>query len=329
MKRFQVTGLGNALVDVLARCDDAFLGRARVERGIMTLIDGPRAAELYAMMPPAREVSGGSAANTLAGLGMLGNRAAYVGKVRDDQLGAIFAHDIRGLGVAFDVAPAAKDGPGEETGRCLVLVTPDGERSMSTFLGASAELSPADVDEAVMADSEWLFLEGYRFDGPESHAAFAKAIRAVKSAGGRVALTLSDPFCVERHHDAFRRMVRDDVDLLFANAAELRALYRSDDLTDALGLVHAEVAMTACTVSEDGVHVVTAKDQVHVPAERVRLVDATGAGDLFAAGFLHGLLAGRDLAGCGRFGCVAAAEVISHIGARPEADLRALIARAG
>jgi sugar/nucleoside kinase (ribokinase family) len=328
MKRFQVTGVGNALVDVLAHCDDAFLRRAGVERGIMTLIDGPRATELYAMMPPAREISGGSAANTLAGLGMLGRRAAYVGKVREDQLGAIFAHDIRSLGVAFDVAPPPPDGSGQETGRCLVLVTPDGERSMSTYLGASAELSPADIDEGVMADSEWLFLEGYRFDGADSHAAFARAIRAAKGGGGRVALTLSDPFCVERHHAAFRRMVREDVDLLFANAAELRALYRTDALDDALEHARGEVATTACTMSEDGVRVATAQEQVEVPAERVELVDATGAGDLFAAGFLHGLLDGRDPAGCGRLGCLAAAEVISHLGARPEADLRALLGRA-
>jgi sugar/nucleoside kinase (ribokinase family) len=324
MKRHQVTGLGNALVDVLSKVDDRFLAENGVEKGIMTLIDAKRAVELYGSMGPAQEISGGSAANTIAGLGMLGVRSSYVGKVKDDQLGAIFAHDIRSLGVVFDTPMAAEDHAPDETGRCMVLVTPDGERSMSTYLGVSADLSPADIDEAAMAESEWLYLEGYRFDGPDSHAAFAKAIRACKGAGGKVAITLSDPFCVERHRDAFLDMIRADVDLLFANEHELLSLYRTETLSDALEAARADVALTACTVGERGVHVAGAHGVIDAPATAAALVDATGAGDLFAAGFLYGLLHGRDLAVCGRMGCVAAGEVIAHVGARPEQDLKAL-----
>ncbi|MFN3615305.1 MAG: adenosine kinase [Rubrimonas sp.] len=326
MKSLHVTGVGNAMVDILSRVDDAFLEANGVRKGIMQLIDGPRAVELYGRMGPATEVSGGSAANTIAGLGMLGARAAYVGKVRDDQLGAIFAHDIRSLGVAFDTPMAPKSLEGEETGRCMVLVTPDGERSMNTYLGVSAELSPADIDEARMADSEWLYLEGYRFDGFDSQEAFRKAIAAVKGAGGRVSITLSDPFCIERHRDAFRRMVREDVDLLFANEHELVSLYQTDTLEQAIRAAQAEVALTACTVGPKGVHVATPDAVLDVPAAPMPRVDATGAGDLFAAGFLFGLTHGRDLEVCGRMGCLAAGEVIGHMGARPEQDLKALFA---
>jgi sugar/nucleoside kinase (ribokinase family) len=329
MKRFHVTGIGNALVDILARVEDGFLVENGVQKGIMHLIDADRAIDLYGRMGPGKEMSGGSAANTIAGLGMLGARAAYVGKVRDDQLGAIFAHDIRSLGVTFDTPMAPRDGGRDETGRCMVLVTPDGERSMNTYLGVSAHLSADDIDEAAIAASEWIYLEGYRFDGPDSIAAFGKAIGAAKAAGGRVSITLSDPFCIERHRAEFRRMVREDVDLLFANEHEMAALYQTDDLGAAMRMAQAEVPLTACTIGPKGVHVVTRDEILDVPAAPMPRVDATGAGDLFAAGFLYGLTHGRDLTGCGAMGCLAAGEVIGHIGARPEEDLRALFRRHG
>ncbi len=324
MKRFHVVGVGNAMVDILAPVEDAFLAENGVEKGIMQLIDAPRAVALYDRMGPAREVSGGSAANTIAGLGMLGARAAYVGKVRDDQLGAIFAHDIRSLGVTFDTPRAPMADAGEETGRCMVLVTPDGERSMNTYLGVSAHLTAEDIDPATMADTDWIYLEGYRFDGPDSQHAFAKAIKAAKAAGGRVSITLSDPFCIERHRDAFRAMVREDVDLLFANEHELLALYQTDTLEQAMAQAQADTPLTACTIGPKGAHLIRPDEILTVPAAPMPRVDATGAGDLFAAGFLYGLTHGRDLTTCGRMGCLAAGEVIGHIGARPEQDLKAL-----
>ncbi|RVT86778.1 adenosine kinase [Rhodobacteraceae bacterium CCMM004] len=323
MKTYDVVGIGNAMVDVLAHCDDAFLARNGVDKGIMQLTDRARGVELYDRIGPAQEISGGSAANTIAGIAHLGGRTAYVGKVKDDQLGAIFAHDLRAQGASYQTALAPADHP-DETGRCIVLVTPDGERSMNTYLGVTEHLSPADIDEAQMAQAEWIYLEGYRFDGPESHEAFARAIAAAKGAGGRVALTLSDPFCVERHRDAFRRMIADHVDLLFCNRAEVLSMYRTDDFETALGRAGGDVAMVACTDSENGAHVLFDGGRVHAAAETVRVVDATGAGDLFAGAFLWGLTRGHDPLTCGRMGCVAAAEVIGHLGARAEADLNAL-----
>jgi sugar/nucleoside kinase (ribokinase family) len=327
-KAHQVVGIGNALVDVLAHTDDGFLARNGVEKGIMQLIDRGRAVELYGHMGPAREISGGSAANTIAGLAALGARTAYVGKVKDDQLGAIFAHDLKAQGAAYATPPAPADHP-HETGRCMILVTGEGERSMSTYLGVSEFLAPADIDEREVASAEWIFLEGYRYDGPDSIAAFGKAVRAAKRAGGKVAITLSDPFCVERHRDEFLRMIRADVDLLVANEHELRSLYLTGDLEAAMARAAAEIPITVCTVGADGAHVLGQGQRLHAPATPVRVVDATGAGDLFAAGFLHGLTGGRDWLTCARMGNLAAGEVISHIGARPEADLRALFAAAG
>jgi sugar/nucleoside kinase (ribokinase family) len=327
-KAYQVVGIGNAIVDVIAHCDDSFLAENGVEKGIMQLIDKDRAVELYGHMGPAREVSGGSAANTIAGIAALGGRTAYVGKVRDDQLGTIFAHDLRAQGAAYDT-PLAPADHAHETGRCMVLVSPEGERSMNTYLGVSEFLAPDDVDEAQVADAEWLFLEGYRFDGPDSIAAFARAVRATRGAGGRVAITLSDPFCVERHRDEFLRMIRSDVALLVANEHELKSLYQTDDLEAAMARAAAEIPATACTVGARGAHVLAGGERVHAPAVATRVVDATGAGDLFASGFLHGIVTGRDWLTCARMGCVAAAEVIGHIGARPEADLRALFAAEG
>jgi sugar/nucleoside kinase (ribokinase family) len=328
MKKFQVVGIGNAMVDVLARAEDSFLTETGIGKGIMQLIDMPRAVDLYSRIGPAKEISGGSAANTIAGVAHLGGRTAYVGKVKDDQLGAIFAHDLRAQGAVYETALAPKDAP-QETGRCIVVVTPDGERSMNTYLGVTEFLEPSDIDPDMMSQAEWIYLEGYRFDGPESHAAFAKAIAACKGAGGRVSITLSDPFCVERHRDAFRRMIRDDVDLLFCNRAEMLSMYQTADFDAALSQAAAEVAIVACTDSEHGAHILSNGQRWHAPAVPTKIVDATGAGDLFAGAFLWGLTQGYDLQTCGKMGNVAASEIISHIGARPEADLKALFQKAG
>lgn len=327
MKKYQVVGIGNALVDVLSHCEDQFLSDTGVEKGIMQLIDTARASELYGKMGPATEISGGSAANTIAGVAALGGRTAYVGKVKDDQLGDIFAHDMRAQGADFETPRSAKDAV-DETGRCMVLVTPDAERSMSTYLGVSEHLEPDDIDPDMMAQADWIYLEGYRFDGELSHAAFAKAIEACKSAGGKVSITLSDPFCVDRHRDAFRAMIQDHVDLLFCNEHEIQSMYGLD-LQGSINAAAAEVDIVACTVGAKGAIVVRDGVQVEAPAQATKVVDATGAGDLFAAGFLHGLVNGADMLTCGRMGCIAAGEVISHIGARPEADLGEMFAKAG
>lgn len=328
MKTFQIVGIGNAMVDILSTEDDAFLANAGIEKGIMQLIDMDRAVDLYGKVGPSKEISGGSAANTIAGIAHLGGRTAYVGKVKDDQLGAIFAHDLRAQGAVYETSFAAKDAV-DETGRCIVIVTPDGERSMNTYLGVTEFLTPDDIDEVQMAAAEWIYLEGYRFDGPESHAAFAKAIAACKGAGGRVSITLSDPFCVSRHRDAFRTMIQEDVDLLFCNKAEMLSMYGEADFDAALALAASEVAIVACTDSENGAHILSEGKRWHVPAVPTDIVDATGAGDLFAGAFLWGLAEGHDLEACGKMGNVAASEVISHIGARPEADLKALFRQAG
>ncbi|MBK5927216.1 adenosine kinase [Rhodobaculum claviforme] len=327
MKRFHVTGIGNALLDIISHTDDQFLAVNGVGKGVMQLVDMERAVALYARIGPAREVSGGSAANTIAALAALGGRTAYVGKVKDDQLGRIFAHDLRAQGAVFETPAAPKDAA-SETGRCIVLVTPDGERSMSTYLGVSEHLGPDDVDPGTIAASEWLYLEGYRFDGADSHAAFARGIEAAKGAGGKVALTLSDPFCVERHRAAFRTMIGADVDLLFANRAEMQAMF-GGSFEDAMEAARAEVGMVCATDSENGVHVLSGEQRWHVPAVPTRVVDATGAGDMFAGAFLWGLTHGHDPETSARMGNLAASEVISHIGARAEANLREMFARAG
>jgi sugar/nucleoside kinase (ribokinase family) len=328
MKKFQVVGIGNAMVDVLTQENEAFLSEAGIEKGIMQLIDMDRAVDLYSRIGAAKEISGGSAANTIAGIAHLGGRTAYVGKVKDDQLGAIFAHDLRAQGAVYETKLAPKDAA-QETGRCIVVVTPDGERSMNTYLGVTEFLEPSDIDVDMMADAEWIYLEGYRFDGPDSHAAFAKAINACKGHGGKVSITLSDPFCVERHRDAFRMMIREDVDLLFCNRAEMLSMYQTEDFDAALAQAAKEVSIVACTDSDNGAHILSGGQRWHAPAVPTQIVDATGAGDLFAGAFLWGLTNGHDLETCGRMGCVAASEVISHIGARAESDLKALFAQHG
>ena len=328
MKKFQVVGIGNAMVDVLTQETEAFLSEAGIEKGIMQLIDMDRAVDLYSRIGAAKEISGGSAANTIAGIAHLGGRTAYVGKVKDDQLGAIFAHDLRAQGAVYETKLAPKDAA-QETGRCIVVVTPDGERSMNTYLGVTEFLEPSDIDVDMMADAEWIYLEGYRFDGPDSHAAFAKAINACKGHGGKVSITLSDPFCVERHRDAFRMMIREDVDLLFCNRAEMLSMYQTEDFEVALAQAAKEVSIVACTDSDNGAHILSGGQRWHAPAVPTQIVDATGAGDLFAGAFLWGLTNGHSLETCGRMGCVAASEVISHIGARAESDLKALFAQHG
>jgi fructokinase len=327
-KKYQVVGIGNAIVDVLAHVEDSFLEANGIGKGIMQLIDMDRAVELYGKVGPATEISGGSAANAIAGMAHLGGRTAYVGKVKDDQLGAIFAHDLRSQGVVYETALAAKDQEAE-TGRCIVLVSDDGERSMNTYLGVTEFLQPSDIDEAQMADAEWIYLEGYRFDGPDSHEAFARANAACRAAGGRVSLTLSDPFCVDRHRDAFRAMIKSDVDLLFCNRSEMLSMYETGDFDAALEQAAAEVAIVACTDGANGAHVLAGEQRWHAKAIPTDIVDATGAGDLFAGAFLWGLTNGASLEACGNMGCIGASEVIGHIGARTETDLRELFKKHG
>ena len=323
--RLDLVAIGNAIVDVVVQVDDAFLSDNGVEKGIMTLIDQDRAKALYSAMPAASEISGGSAANTAAGAAAIGVKAGFLGKVRDDQLGRIFAHDVRALGVEYP-GPITGEQNHAETSRCLVLVSPDGERSMNTFLGASVELHADDIDVDLMGRADWLYLEGYLFDTPEAKAAYARAIWATRKGGGKTSVTLSDPFCVDRHRDDFRRLIRNEMDLLFANKAELMSLYQTDDLDAAMDAVARDVEAAAVTLSEEGAVIVRGDQRTRVPANATRVVDTTGAGDLFAAGFLAGLAMGADDARAAAMGCAAAGEIIGHLGARPETDLKALMA---
>jgi len=314
-----VIGIGNALVDVLSHESDAFLERHDLAKGTMHLIDEARARALYDAMGPAVEISGGSAANTIVGVASFGGRAHYVGKVRDDQLGEVFSHDLRSIGVGY-TTPLATSGP--STGRCLIVVTPDAQRTMNTYLGASTQLGPGDVDARLIARGRFLYLEGYLFDPPEAQEAFRAAAGFAHAAGRKVALTLSDPFCVNRHRAAFVDLVERHVDVLFANEVEICALYEANDFDTALQRVRGQCEIAALTRSERGSVVVAGRDVHVVEAQAATaVVDTTGAGDLYAAGFLFGLSRGMDLAACGRLGSLAAAEVISHVGARPLAPL--------
>lgn len=318
-----ILGIGNAIVDVLSRAEDGFLAARDLPKGGMRLIGPEDAERLYAEMGPGVESSGGSGANTCAVAAMLGARVGFLGKVADDQLGRVFAHDIRAVGVTFPTAPLpAATAP---TARCLILVTPDGQRTMNTFLGACVHFSAADVDEALIADAAVIYLEGYLFDPPAAQAAFYQASRAAHQAGRQVAITLSDPFCVQRHRQAFRKFVREEADILFANEAEICALYETEDFGKAAALVRQDVALAALTRSEHGSVVVTETEMHPVAARPTRVVDTTGAGDAYAAGFLAALTRGLALPECGRWGSVAAAAVIAQFGARPQADLKALV----
>jgi len=318
-------GIGNAIVDVLARADDAFLAQHGMAKGSMTLITTEQAGAIYAAMGPGVEGSGGSAGNTCAVAAALGVRVGFLGKVADDTLGQVFGHDIRAAGVRFQTAPLVGGAP---TARCLILVTPDGQRTMNTYLGACVTFGPDDVDEAEVASAAVTYMEGYLFDPPAAQAAFRKAARAAHAAGRRVAMTLSDPFCVGRHRAAFRDFVQNETDILFANEAELLSLYETENFEEALRQVQAEVMVAAVTRSELGSVVVAGDQRFAVAAVPTSVVDTTGAGDAYAAGFLAAMALGKALPECGRWGSVAAAEAISHFGARPQADLKALVAQA-
>jgi sugar/nucleoside kinase (ribokinase family) len=326
--RFDVLGIGNAIVDVIARAEDDFLVRQGMNKGAMTLIDEERAEQIYEAMGPAVEVSGGSAANTIVGVASLGGSAAFVGKVRDDGLGRVFAHDIRAVGVSFDTPPAFD---GASTGRCYVLVTPDGERTLNTYLGAAQDLHQNDIDSEAVAGAAITYLEGYLWDPKNAKDAFLKAASIAHDARRHVALSLSDAFCVDRWRDEFLHLVRTGtIDMLFANESELRSLYQTADFDTAAAALRKDARLAIVTRSEKGCVILAADKIAEVPACQVeRVVDTTGAGDLFAAGFMFGLARGFDYETCGRLGAIAAAEVIQHLGARPETDLKALAQERG
>jgi sugar/nucleoside kinase (ribokinase family) len=324
---YDVAAIGNAIVDVIAPATDAFLVAERLDKGAMMLIDADQATALYARMAPGVETSGGSAGNTVAGIASLGGRAAYVGKVANDQLGEVFAHDMRAIGASYTTPPLAGGAP---TARCMVNVTPDGQRTMCTFLGASVELTPDDVDAATIEGARIVYLEGYLFDPDEARRAFAKAAGLARTSGRKIALTLSDAFVVERHRAALLDFMATQVDILFANEAELCSLFETSDFDQALATIRSRPLIAAVTRSEKG-SVIAHDGGVQLvqafPVEKV--VDTTGAGDQYAAGFLHGLAQGRPLPDCGRLGALAAAEVITHFGPRPQVSLKELAAAKG
>jgi len=326
--RFDVLGIGNAIVDVFARTDDDFLVAQSMQKGGMALIDEARATAIYDAMGPAIQISGGSAANTIAGVASFGARAAFVGKVKDDELGRAFRHDISKAGVTFNTR-AAGDGPA--TARSYIMVTPDGERTMNTYLGAAQNLHPNDIVEADIADAAITYLEGYLWDPKDAKEAFLKAAKIAHGANRMVSLTLSDAFCVDRYRAEFLKLLRDGiVDLLFANETELKSLYETADFDTALTALRGDAKFAVVTRSEKGCVVVTRDKAEAVPASPIeKLVDTTGAGDLFAAGFLVGIARGRDHVTAGKLGALAAAEVIQHLGARPETSLKALAAENG
>ncbi len=321
--RFDLLGIGNAIVDVVAPCEPAFLSRRDMRPGAMALISSEQADAIYGAMPPGQESSGGSVANTCAVAAGLGARVAYLGKVADDPLGAAFRRDITAAGVSFPSEPLRG---GAATARCLILVTPDGQRTMNTYLGACVAFGEADVDPALVAEAGVLLLEGYLFDPPAAQAAFRLAARAARDAGRHVALSLSDAFCVDRHRAAFRELVRDHVDILLANEAEVCSLYEKGDFEVAAGQAASEVDVAALTRGAEGSVLLRNGERVEVPAAPVQVVDTTGAGDAYAAGFLAAYAAGRGLEACGRLGSLAAAEAIRQYGARPMAGLGELSA---
>jgi sugar/nucleoside kinase (ribokinase family) len=320
-KTFDVVGIGNAIVDIIARCDEGFLSKHGLTKGSMRLIDADEANRLYSAMGPAVERSGGSVANAIAGLASFGARCGFIGRVAADQFGGIFRHDIRSLGVHYDTLPASDGAP---TARCLILVTPDGERTMNTFLGASVDFRPEDLDRDLIGNAKIVYLEGYLFDRDAAKAAFREAARAANEAGAKVALTLSDAFCVDRHRDDFRALVRHGADIVFANEKEITSLYQVNSFEEAADAAMNDCEMAVLTRSEAGSVIVAGGETIEIEAEKARVVDLTGAGDLYSAGFLYGLTHGASLRECGRLGSLAAAEAISHIGARPEISLQKL-----
>lgn len=323
--RFDVVAIGNAIVDVIARADDALIAAEGLAKGSMRLIDAAEAARLYEAMGPAVEMSGGSAANTLAGMAALGRRCAFIGQVADDQLGGVFTHDLRTLGVAYDTPPLAGGAP---TARCLILVTPDGQRTMNTFLGASHLLGREMIDEALIAASDILYLEGYLWDPPLSRAAMRRAIDVARAAGGKVAFTLSDAFIIDRHGEDFRALIAEGLfDILFANEVEICALAEETDFEAAVARIAPQVPLLVVTRSEKGAIALTGGTRTEVKAEPIdAVVDTTGAGDLFAAGFLAGHAGGRPVADCLTMGAVCAREIIAQVGPRAQTDLKAKVA---
>ncbi|XSG81781.1 MAG: adenosine kinase [Methyloligella sp. ZOD6] len=320
-REYDVVGIGNAVVDVIARVEERFLTKHSLQKGFMQLIEEDAISDLYDDMGPAIERSGGSVANTIAGLASFGANVGFIGKVGDDQFGEVFRHDITSLGVAYETQP----GP-IGTGRCLIMVTPDGERTMSTFIGAGTGFTAKDLSATLIERANVVFLEGYLFDQPEAKKAFHEAARMTREAGGKVALSLSDAFCVDRHRADFLKLVKEGVDIVFANEKEATALYETNEFDDAAKTMAEDCELAILTRSEEGSIVFADGSPVTIPPEKVDpVVDVTGAGDLYAAGFLFGLSRGEPLETCGRLGSRAAAEVISHIGARPEIALKTLL----
>ena len=322
-KRFDVVGIGNAIVDVLVQAEDAFLDNHGLHKGTMALVDERQAERLYASVGPGLETSGGSAANTLAGIAQLGGRAAFIGRVRDDQLGAIFSHDIRSVGATFTTPPSSQ---GPSTARCLILVTPDAQRTMCTYLGASVNLDPADLDLELVAQAKVLYLEGYLWDSDEAKRAFLAAADVARRHGGQVALSLSDAFCVDRHRRSFQELVDSHVDLLFANEMEITSLYEANSFEDAAEQVRGRCSIAALTRSEAGSLVLSGDQSIPIPPFHLgELVDTTGAGDLYAAGFLHAHTRGDSLERCGQLGSLCAGQVVTQLGPRPQASLPELV----
>jgi sugar/nucleoside kinase (ribokinase family) len=327
MQDHDVVAIGNALVDIIGHCDDAFLAAHGRAKGSMQLVDVPTVERLYAAMGPGIEISGGSAANTMAGVASFGGKSGFIGKVATDQFGEVFRHDIRAAGVTFETAPA---GGGEPTGRSLILVTPDGQRTMNTFLGVSPHLGNGEVDAELIRSACILYLEGYLFDQPDAKAAFRQAAEIAAKAGRPVALTLSDPFCVDRHRAEFLELVKKSVDILFANEAEIASLYETSSFDVAAQRVRGDIKFAALTRSEKGSLILAGGSSIAIPAAPVaQVVDTTGAGDLYAAGFLFGVARNMDLEVAGKLGSLAAAEVISHVGARPQMPLLELAKKQG
>jgi sugar/nucleoside kinase (ribokinase family) len=325
--RFDVIGIGNAIVDIIGRCDEAFLIDVGATKGSMRLVAADEIKQIYEKMGPAVEISGGSAANTIAGVASFGGKAAFLGTIADDDFGKIFQHDIRSIGVTFDVAPLANSAP---TSRSLILVTPDGERTMNTFLGISTSLSETQLNADLIRESEILYLEGYLFDEPQAKRAFHSALQIAKKSNRKVALTLSDGFCVDRHRDEFLKLIRSGIDILFANESEIKSLYQTEAFDIAAKNAGEDAELAVLTRSEKGSLIVSGEKSIEIEREYIpELVDTTGAGDLYAAGFLFGYAKGYELAICGQLASLAASEVISHIGARPEVSLNELAHQRG
>lgn len=323
MPQFDVVGVGNALVDVIAHADDGFIHQHDLTKGSMTLVDTDRALYLYRALGSAVEMSGGSAANTMCGVASFGGTAAYLGKVSDDELGQVFGHDLRAVGVQFRPGAPEADTP---TGRCIIVVTPDAQRTMNTYLGVSSLLQPTDIHEATVASGAVLYMEGYLYDRPAAKDAFRHAASIAHANGRKVSLTLSDSFCVDRHRDDFRGLVSDQVDILFGNEDELLSLYEVDSLEAGIAAVRRDSELAVITMGAAGCAIITPDDVITAPAQPVdQVLDTTGAGDLFAAGFLYGYTRDRSLHECATLGAIAAAEVISHVGPRPLVELKSLL----